>query len=186
VTDTAKAIEGLPAVRPDEGQIRKAATGTCDGSPDDARQENARRDLQSQPQQSGRFSQRNGAKRRDDAKPSGNRGGSRKPLQTRKKCDSVRPHASACERPAGVAQLVEHQPSKLDTLSVTPENTTTYDGDDATPTHNPDSCDENGPQDADLWAVVDAWPTLPEAVRLGITAMVRASGNAGRGESGME
>ena len=29
--------------------------------------------------------------------------------------------------------------------------------------------------DADLRAVVDAWPTLPDAVKVGILAMVRAS-----------
>ena len=30
-------------------------------------------------------------------------------------------------------------------------------------------------EDADLRAVVDAWPTLPDAVRAGIVAMVRAA-----------
>ncbi len=29
--------------------------------------------------------------------------------------------------------------------------------------------------DSDLTALVDAWPTLPEAIRAGIVAMVRAS-----------
>jgi hypothetical protein len=31
----------------------------------------------------------------------------------------------------------------------------------------------------DLAAVVDAWPTLPEAVKAGIVAMVKASGGKG-------
>jgi hypothetical protein len=35
--------------------------------------------------------------------------------------------------------------------------------------------------DADLRAVVDAWPTLPAALRAGIAAMVRAS-KAGHSE----
>ncbi len=29
---------------------------------------------------------------------------------------------------------------------------------------------------SDLTEVIDAWPTLPEAIRLGIVAMVKASG----------
>jgi hypothetical protein len=34
---------------------------------------------------------------------------------------------------------------------------------------------EGAPIDADLQAIVDAWPTLPEPVRVGIQAMVRAA-----------
>jgi len=30
--------------------------------------------------------------------------------------------------------------------------------------------------DADLQAIIDAWPTLPEALRAGIVAMIRAAG----------
>jgi hypothetical protein len=33
---------------------------------------------------------------------------------------------------------------------------------------------QNAPSDPDLAAVVDAWPTLPEAVRTAILAMVKA------------
>jgi hypothetical protein len=33
----------------------------------------------------------------------------------------------------------------------------------------------SGPMDADLAAVVEAWPTLPEAIKAGILAMVRAA-----------
>jgi hypothetical protein len=36
------------------------------------------------------------------------------------------------------------------------------------------------PDDPDLAAVVTAWPSLPEAVRAGIVAMVRASGRGGQ------
>jgi len=38
---------------------------------------------------------------------------------------------------------------------------------------------ENTPIDPDLAAVVDAWPKLPEAIRAGILAMIRAAGGAG-------
>jgi hypothetical protein len=40
------------------------------------------------------------------------------------------------------------------------------------------------PGDPDLRAVVDAWPTLPEPVRAGILAMVRASGGGRDAERG--
>ena len=30
----------------------------------------------------------------------------------------------------------------------------------------------------DLQAIIDAWPTLPEAIRAGILAMIRAAGSA--------
>jgi hypothetical protein len=35
------------------------------------------------------------------------------------------------------------------------------------------------PCDADLAVVVEAWPSLPEALRAGILAMIRASRSAG-------
>ena len=34
---------------------------------------------------------------------------------------------------------------------------------------------ESGEVDADLTAVVDAWPELPEAIKAGIVAMIRAA-----------
>ena len=43
----------------------------------------------------------------------------------------------------------------------------------------PDSLPESVQNDSDLTAVVSAWPTLPEAVKAGILAMVRASATAG-------
>lgn len=35
---------------------------------------------------------------------------------------------------------------------------------------------QNAPLDPDLAAVVDAWPKLPEAIKAGILAMVKAAG----------
>jgi hypothetical protein len=35
---------------------------------------------------------------------------------------------------------------------------------------------QSGPIDPDLASVIDAWPTLPEAIRAGILAMIRAAG----------
>jgi len=37
----------------------------------------------------------------------------------------------------------------------------------------------SGPLDAGLAAVVEAWPKLPEPIKAGIVAMVRAAGGAG-------
>ncbi len=54
--------------------------------------------------------------------------------------------------------------------STTPENTTRYDGDASTLSCTANSCD-----DSELDAVIAAWPDLPDAVRAGILAMVRAS-----------
>ena len=36
-------------------------------------------------------------------------------------------------------------------------------------------CPNSGPIDAELAAVMEAWPTLPEAIKMGILAMVRAA-----------
>jgi hypothetical protein len=40
---------------------------------------------------------------------------------------------------------------------------------------------ENRPEDPDLGAVVDAWATLPETIKAGILAMVRAAGDGSEG-----
>ena len=37
---------------------------------------------------------------------------------------------------------------------------------------------KSAPDDTDLRAVADAWPTLPDALKTGILAMVRASGRS--------
>jgi hypothetical protein len=37
----------------------------------------------------------------------------------------------------------------------------------------------NGPIDAELAAVIEAWPSLPDAIKAGILAMVKAASVAG-------
>ena len=65
--------------------------------------------------------------------------------------------------------------------SVSSEKTTTYDGSFATPSIFPSTQPKNDHEapparhEADLEAVVGAWPTLPHAVRAGIMAMVQAT-----------
>ena len=53
------------------------------------------------------------------------------------------------------------------------------------PNYTPDSCNDNQtPDDADLVAVVDAWPRLPEPIRAGIVAMVKVAGGSDKGQGG--
>ncbi len=79
------------------------------------------------------------------------------------------------DAPAGVAQLVERQPSKLQALSTTPEKPSTSDGTLATTSSSPSSRAQNpSTTDPDLALVIDRWPSLPVAVKAGIVAMVRA------------
>jgi len=55
------------------------------------------------------------------------------------------------------------------------------------PAHSDAKTAQNGPQpaseatplDADLQALIAAWPTLPDAIKAGILAMVKASGKGG-------
>ncbi len=58
--------------------------------------------------------------------------------------------------------------------STTGETTGTYDGTNSTPSHNPSSRQQNDP---DLALVIDAWPSLADAVKAGILAMVRVRGD---------
>ncbi len=76
---------------------------------------------------------------------------------------------------AGVAQLVERQPSKLQACSASPEKPGTSDGTPPTTSSSPSSRAQNpSTTDPDLVMLIDAWPLLPEAVKAGILAMVRA------------
>ena len=43
----------------------------------------------------------------------------------------------------------------------------------------PSGLPDSVPIDPDLAAVVEAWPKLPEAIKAGILAMIRAAGGAG-------
>jgi hypothetical protein len=67
--------------------------------------------------------------------------------------------------------MVECQPSKLKTCDTSPANTSTYKTAQAAPSTGPSSQQQNEP---DLAAVVDAWPNLPEPIKAGILAMVKA------------
>ena len=51
----------------------------------------------------------------------------------------------------------------------------TYSGKAATPSSTPSNPTEISPTDPDLQYLNDAWPTLPQAIRAGILAMVEAA-----------
>ena len=81
----------------------------------------------------------------------------------RKTTDRNAPSGTRTPDPLIKNQLTE---STSDTLS------STYGGDSAVPS----SSDDNAALDADLRRFIAAWPSLPETVRVGIVAMVLASG----------
>ena len=60
----------------------------------------------------------------------------------------------------------------------TPQNTRKNDDSEAQGSAAGSAPSENQPIPADLQAVIDAWPALPEAIQAGILAMIRAAGNA--------
>ena len=108
LTDTAKAIESLPAI-PTTTSTAAAAAGTCDVGP----RETVAEASQQIYQQSVRNSQLLGAR------TCGETGratvDSNTPLQnvSAATCETKRDGVVSCDVDAGVAQLVEHQPSKL-------------------------------------------------------------------------
>ena len=58
----------------------------------------------------------------------------------------------------------------------TADSVTSYDEQSACTSSNTSNSTQNLPPDADLQAVIDAWPTLPAAVKAGILAMVESVG----------
>ncbi len=110
LTDTAGAIDCLPGIgKPEAVEAVALADGTFDGRPTML----PKTEPHLKPRQLGRDSVRS------DAKPCGDGISTRQSRAARNSCDgkasceSVRLGATMCESDAGVAQLAEHQPSKL-------------------------------------------------------------------------
>jgi hypothetical protein len=78
---------------------------------------------------------------------------------------------------AAIAQLVEFQPSKLQGQDVKNNDTSTSERSTVTHSNSDSSLGAIDSIDADLQRVVEAWPALPEAVKAGIVAMVKAAAN---------
>ncbi len=112
LTDTAKAIETLPSIAtPDDGA--HTATGTLGDN-------TSQTDPQQYPQQWGRERARSGAKVCDDECDAAAIDDGDNPIHNTTLCDKTRDHATMCGHAAGVTQLVECQPSKLNVEGSSP------------------------------------------------------------------
>jgi hypothetical protein len=86
--------------------------------------------------------------------------------------------------------MVEHQPSKRRTYLASDAETSTSKRDEATPSNTPSNpegkdatdaldTDSASRADADLAAVIDAWPGLPQPVREAIGRLAKLTGGNG-------
>ena len=66
--------------------------------------------------------------------------------------------------------------------SVSGDGAKTCDNGPATDSRRRSSSDADSPPDEDLRRVIAAWPALPEAIRAGILAMVKAAAGGGGDE----
>ena len=87
--------------------------------------------------------------------------------------DVVRAGATKCATAADRTRTDDLRFTKPLRDSTSGDDIDTYDRPDSTPRSNPSSWAENDP---DLDALIRAWPTLPDAIRAGIVAMIRALG----------
>lgn len=112
LTDTARAIELLPGVDHPTNNVTKA-TGTSDTVPLGDPQ-------QYPPQQFERDVVQSGATPRDGDRTPGRDQGERKSCSVTNQRDTARHDATIRTKPAGVTQLVECQPSKLNVEGSSP------------------------------------------------------------------
>jgi len=115
LTDTAKAIASLPGIDRPTNNVAKA-TGTTDAMPLGDPQQYP----QQKPQQLGREAVQGGAATCDGGSTHGRYRGERKPCGVANPRDTARRDATIRDQPAGVTQLVECQPSKLNVAGSTP------------------------------------------------------------------
>ena len=117
LADTAKAIEELPTIQPDD---RQAATGTCDAHARDSGPVDPQQNPQLYPQQLQRETTRNRAVRRDESAPRMTDADAVRPIVNADSCETTRSAATMRGDDAGVTQLVEYQPSKLNVVGSSP------------------------------------------------------------------
>ena len=103
-------------------------------------------------------------------------GNARNPLSVSQPCAKKTPREAGCESEADGTRTRNH---RIDSPVHQSRKPTDSKGlrTDAEPraTHSATLSVKSAPSDPDLSAVIDAWPTLPKAIRAGIVAMVRAS-----------
>lgn len=161
LTDTSRAIESLPGIA--SGPQANQATGTHDSGQGQDCQQYCRQSVDS--------SKRSGANGCDEVGDSPSPDDDANSSDDTVFCVPLRHDATMCTHTAGVAQLVERQPSKR---SPGAENTDKQADSDA-PLPTASSTASNPTPDDGLGALIDAWPSLPAVVRAGILAMVEAA-----------
>jgi len=173
LADTARAVAELPGVR--AAPESAVATGTCDLAP------------ASSPTSSPDNWAANGRSYpRPDARTAGSGAGGHGPRigpggpENAAGCRDERPGTTIRDHQAGVAQLVERQPSKLPPQCASAKHSGTCGAGGDNPTSSPTHSIGSRPEDRDLRRLVDAWPSLPEVVRAGIVALVDAAASLDR------
>jgi len=147
------------------------ATGTHDHQPE---LEIDRSEGWSNRQPTARFMARNDATGCEGAKPQSARARHQSLANSAGKSDVfLSRRATECETAGDATRTRNIQLGRLKPQSVTEDSTTTY---DASKPRDNQTDDKLAGFDADLAAVVTAWPGLPEAIRAGIVAMVKAAG----------
>jgi len=178
LTDTAAAMDRLPGVGTPETE-RQAATGTHDATPAPApviSTDDPQRYPQQLTPQLGRGGQRRGAATHVDAEPATSAPNQENIGKTSPVCDQARHGATLRIESSGRNSMVECQPSKRTPYVGSAESVSTYDNAQATPSDSPSKSGAESPADPELARLVAAWPDLPPAIRAGILAMVKASG----------
>ena len=102
--------------------------------------------------------------------------GIRNHLRSATLSDRVQGGAKACQDSAGVAQLVELQPSKLKPRRTIPATTSTSKRTPASTSTSTSSQPQQEAHDPDLALVIEAWDRLPEVVKQEIVEKVRREG----------
>ncbi len=171
IHDAASALEALPD--PDRQPVPaepKRAVGTCDHS---AR---GMTDPHQLPHQFKRQKAHRGAAERGAASAGKGLSGGCKPSRITALRDPAQPGATSRKSSAAVAQLAEQRFCKPPVDSTKPDPASTCASLRGTPASNTDSSPPETPLDAELQAVIEAWPDLPEAIRAGVVALVKAGG----------
>ena len=99
----------------------------------------------------------------------------RKSLPSAKMSDAVQRTAASCDKATRETRTRDLSFTKARGHSTTHDQTGACESRSATPSSSPSSSGGNPPLNDDLRGLIDAWPSLPEPVRVGIVAMVRAA-----------
>ncbi len=173
LTDTAKAIERLPAIKQPSQQTAKAngTTGEC-----------LTDDPQQYPQQSGREVAQSGATRCDEPSKKPPSGGGRKSGGERTLRDRVRPNAALRNKAGEGARTLDIQLGRLNAQPTTTAESTANKQGCNSPSNTLSNAENSTPSDVDLCLVTQAWESLPKVVRAAIVGVVEGVTSNVRGK----